>query len=199
MKQDEFWQKIESFLYNYEKTYAPVRWFGEWAGLTKGREGYFVFLRLLFLIGLYVAVFHLFLSSWGRLLSTIIATYLIVDMVVLPTSIAFGGNSPMRPLRVLLFVFLNYLSICTAYGVLYVALCRSSFNIDPDLIDLAYFSCTSMTTLGFGDITPARHTILVKLLASSEVLVGLYFWAVLVGTIIAWTVKEAKSDTSEQC
>ncbi len=79
---------------------------------------------------------------------------------------------------------------------MYITLCRSSLNIDPDLIDLPYFSFTTITALGMGDITPARHTILVRFLVVSEVLIGLYFWAVLVGMIISWTVREAKSGTS---
>ena len=54
----------------------------------------------------------------------------------------------------------------------------------------------TMTTLGIGDVSPARHTMLVKFLVTSEVLIGLYFWAVLVGTIIGWTVSEAKNDKS---
>ena len=115
---------------------------------------------------------------------------------MLPTSYAFGGILPMRPLRALVFVFFNYISISIAFGVLYVTLCRFSFNIDPDLIDLAYFSFTSMTALGMGDIAPARHTILVRFLVVSEVLIGLYFWAVLVGMIISWTIREVKNETS---
>ena len=115
---------------------------------------------------------------------------------MLPTSIAFGGLLPMRPLRALVFLLFNYISICIAFGLLYITLCRSSFNIDPDLIDLAYFSFTTMTALGLGDITPARHTILVRFLVISEVLIGLYFWAVLVGMIIAWTVRETENGTS---
>ena len=117
-------------------------------------------------------------------------------MFMVPTSIAFGRFPPMQPLRGLVFLFFNYISICIAYGVLYITLCRASFNIDPDLIDLAYFSFTTMTALGLGDITPARHTLLVRFLVISEVLIGLYFWAVLVGTIIAWAVRETKSETS---
>ena len=54
-----------------------------------------------------------------------------------------------------------------------------------------------MTTLGIGDISPARYTILVKFLVTSEVLIGLYFWAALVGTIIGWTISEAKNDKSK--
>ena len=116
-------------------------------------------------------------------------------MLMAPTALIFGGLPFMRPLRALVFLFFNYISIGIAFGVLYVTLCRSSFNITPDLVDLAYFSFTTMTTLGIGDLSPARHTILVKFLVTSEVLIGLYFWAVLVGMIIAWTVREAKDDS----
>ena len=155
MEQQEFWQKIESFLRNYDEVYSQARWFGNWGGLTRGREGYFVFLRFVFLAGLYVAAFYLPLSVWSKILLTIIAGYLIVDMFMLPTSIAFSGI-PIRPLRSLVLVFFIYLSICIAFGLLYITLCRSSFNIHPDLIDLLYFSGTTLSTLGLGDIIPAE-------------------------------------------
>jgi hypothetical protein len=196
MEQQEFWQKIELFLRNYEQAYAPVRWFGGWGGLTRGREGYFVFFRFSFLIGLYLTAFYLPSYWWLKILLTTVAGYLIAEMFVLPTSIAFGGILHMRTLRALVFVFFNYISISLAFGVLYVTLCRSSFNIDPDLVDLAYFSFTTMTALGLGDITPVRHTLLVRFLLVSEVLIGLYFWAVLVGTIISSAVRETKDDKS---
>jgi Ion channel len=164
--------------------------------LTRSRRGHFIFLRFVFLVGLYVAAFYLPLYAWSKISLTLIAGFLIADMFTLPTSIAFGGLPPMRPLRALVFVLFNYISISIAFGLLYITLCRSPFNIDPDLIDLVYFSFTTMTTLGISDIAPVRHTILVKFLVISEVLIGLYFWAASVGMIIAWTVREAKSETS---
>ncbi len=194
MEHQEFWQKIESSLRKYEQTYTPMRWFRHWGGLTKSRRGQFIFLRFILLVGLYLAAFYWPLQGWAKVSLTIIAGFLIADMFMLPTSIAFGGLAPMRPLRALVFLLLTYISICIAFGILYVTLCRSSFNIEPDFIDLVYFSFTTMTALGLGDITPARHTILVRFLVVSEVLLGLYFWAVLVGMVIAWTVRETKSE-----
>jgi hypothetical protein len=190
MKQHEFWQKIESGLRNYEGAYSAERWFRDWGGLTRKRKGYFILLRLVFLIGLYVAAFYMPLPAWSKISLSIITTYLIADMFMLPTSYAFGGIPHILPLRALVFVFGNYISICIAYGLLYVILCRSSFNIDPGLVDLAYFSFTTITALGLGDVSPARHTLLVKFLVVSELLIGLYFWAVLVGMIISWNVRE---------
>ncbi len=196
MKYDEFWQILESFLRNYEQAYAPMRWFRHWGGLTKERQGYFIFLRFVFLVGLYVVAFYVPLYAWSKIVLSSIAIYLIGDMFMLPTSYAFGGIPPMRPLRALVFVFFNYVSISIAFGLLYNTFCRSSFSVDPDLIDLAYFSFTTMTALGMGDIAPARHAILVRFLVVSEVLIGLYFWAVLVGMIISLAVREVKSETN---
>src|SRR5574341_306283 len=120
MEHHEFWQKIESFLRNYERTYAPVRWFRHWGGLTKERQGYFIFLRFPFLAGLYVAAFYLPLNAWSKVFLAFIAIYLIADMFMLPTSYAFGGIAQMLPLRALVFVFFNYISISMAFGVLYI-------------------------------------------------------------------------------
>ena len=172
MEHQEFWQKIESSLRNYERAYTPRRWFRHWGGLTSSRRGQFIFLRFIFLVGLYVAAFYLPLYAWSKVFLTLVAIYLIADMFMLPTSYAFGRIPPMRPLRALVFVFFNYISISMAFGLLYITLCRSSFNIDPDLFDLAYFSGTTMTALGMGEISPARHTILVRFLVISEVLIG---------------------------
>ncbi|MGA7577118.1 MAG: ion channel [Desulfobaccales bacterium] len=196
MEQQEFWEKIESFLQKYEEVYGPVRWFGNWGGLTRGREGYYVFFRFIFLIVLYLTAFYVPSYLWLKILLTTMAGYLIVELFLMPSSIAFGGFTFMRPLRALVLVFFNYISIALAFGVLYVTLCRFSFNIDADVIDLAYFSGTTLTTLGLGDIIPARHTVLVRFLVISEVLIGLYFWAVLVGMIISRAIMDVKRETS---
>jgi len=84
--------------------------------LTRGKQGRFVFLRFLILVGLYVAAFYLPLYAWSKISLTCIATYLIADMFMLPSSYAFGSIPPIRPLRALVFVFFNYISICVAFG-----------------------------------------------------------------------------------
>ena len=192
MEHKEFWQKVESVLKDYDLTYAPVRWFGGWAGLTRGREGYFVSLRFIFLISLYLAAFYLPSYSWLGILMTIVAGYSIADMFLLPTSIVFSGTPAMRPLRALTFVFISYISIAIAFGVLYITLCRSSFNITPDIINPVYSSFSIMIMLGTGDMSLTGQAMLVRFMIISEVMLGIYFWAVVVGIIISWTARESK-------
>ena len=192
MEHKDFWQKVESVLKHYELSYAPVRWFGGWGGLTRGREGYFVFFRFIFLISLYLAAFYLPSYSWLGILMTIVAGYSIADMFLLPTSIVFNGTPAMRPLRALTFVFIAYISIAIAFGVLYITLCRSCFNITSEVVDPIYSSFSIMTTLGTGDMSLARQAMLVRFLIISQVMIGIYFWAVLVGIIISWTARESK-------
>jgi len=192
MEHNEFWQKIESFLKDYDLTYAPVRWFGGWGGLTGGREGYFVFFRFIFLIALYLIAFYLPSHPWLGILMTIVAGYSIADMFLIPTSLAFGGIHDMRPLRALVFVLVTYISISIAFGVLYITLCRSSFDIILEIINPIYSSFSIMTTLGTGDMSLARQAMLVRFLIISEVVIGIYFWAVVVGIIISWTARESK-------
>ena len=119
----DFWKKIESFLKDYDLTYAPVRWFGGWGGLTRGREGYFVFLRFIFLISLYLAAFYLPSYSWLGILMTIVAGYSIADMFLLPTSIVFGGTPADEAVTGFDFCFHHvYLDRDGFRGVIYHAL-----------------------------------------------------------------------------
>ena len=141
---------------------------------------------------IYLAAFYLPSYSWLGILMTIVAGYWIADMFLLPTVIAFGGTPAMRPLRALTFVLIAYTSIAIAFGVLYITLCRSCFNITPEIINPIYSSFNIMTTLGTGDMSLARQAMLVRFLIISEVIIGIYFWAVVVGIIISWTARESK-------
>jgi hypothetical protein len=189
----EFWQKIESLLTDYNRSYAPVRWFRGWGGWTVGREGYFVLFRFIFLIALYLAAFSLPPHWWLKIPITVMAGCLTADMFLLPTSLAFGGIHAMRPLRALVFVFITYVSIAVAFGIFYVTLCRSSFHANLGMTDFIYFSFTVITALGTGGMILANQAVLVRFMIVSEVLTGFYFWAVVVGLIISWTGREFKS------
>lgn len=63
-----------------------------------------------------------------------------------------------------------------AWGALIGAGIASLSTLDPDLIDLLYFSMTTYSSLGYGDIVPTGDS---RLLAGVEAVTGL--------VLIAWT------------
>ena len=110
MEQDEPWQKIESFLRNYERAYAPMRWFHHWGGLTRERQGYFVFLRFVFLVGLYATAYYVPLYAWSKMSLSFITIYLIADMFMLPTLPTLLAVSRPCDLYGLWFLFSSIIS-----------------------------------------------------------------------------------------
>ena len=86
-------------------------------------------------------------------------------------------------------------SIYILIGVFWYLLYMLLLMIDPDSftfnlhhtnklsIDMLYFSFTTLTTLGYGDITPTSYT--AKMWAMTEAMVGVMFLAVMIGRLIS--------------
>ena len=86
-------------------------------------------------------------------------------------------------------------SIYILIGVFWYLLYMFLLMIDPDSftfnlqhtnklsIDMLYFSFTTLTTLGYGDITPTSYT--AKMWAMTEAMVGVMFLAVMIGRLIS--------------
>jgi voltage-gated potassium channel len=87
------------------------------------------------------------------------------------------------------------ISIYILIGVFWYLLYMFLLMIDPDSftfnlphtnklsIDMLYFSFTTLTTLGYGDITPTSYT--AKMWAMTEAMVGVMFLAVMIGRLIS--------------
>ena len=87
------------------------------------------------------------------------------------------------------------ISIYILIGVFWYLLYMLLLMIDPDSftfnlqhtnklsIDMLYFSFTTLTTLGYGDITPTSYT--AKMWAMTEAMVGVMFLAVMIGRLIS--------------
>ena len=98
----------------------------------------------------------------------------------------------------------GYLLIGVAFGHFYsLAELRipGSFNgVDPHLskpqshLALTYFSFATLTTVGYGDITPARPT--VRSMAAAEAVIGQFYLAVLVADLVGKRIAQALSRDS---
>jgi len=95
-----------------------------------------------------------------------------------------------------------YLLLGLIWATLYTALVQISpttFNgfeaglWEEDLPDLLYFSFVCLSTLGFGDITPAEPV--ARFLAYIEAVVGQFYIAILVASLVGIRISAHRQDT----
>ena len=87
------------------------------------------------------------------------------------------------------------ISIYVLVGIFWYLLCMFLLMIDPDSfyirnfnpemvsIDMIYFSFTTLTTLGYGDITPVSYT--AKMWSITEAMMGVMFLAVMISRVVS--------------
>lgn len=82
------------------------------------------------------------------------------------------------PAHALTMTFLGYFNVLLCYGLLYLVEAyvtedkfRASLPLWSNAIDAAYFSAVTITTVGYGDLSPERWQ--GKILVTSELFVGL--------------------------
>jgi Ion channel len=79
-----------------------------------------------------------------------------------------------------------------AFHVIYLIAGESSFNNirDANVREFLYFSFTTLTTTGFGDITPGNTY--ARALANLEGLIGLLYPAILIGRLVSMEYESSK-------
>ena len=92
-------------------------------------------------------------------------------------------------LRSLILAVLNYIEIVLIFSAFYKFLPIESFNTPIIGFDLFYFSLVTITTLGYGDIRPCPGSLLAKILITIELILGLTFIIIVLGTIIPNFIK----------
>ena len=186
----KFWLRIELLILDWELRRSPMSWFKDWGGFFRGRAGRYIFLRLFTLICLLWLVTHL-----GGMVVTSICGFvgfvLFMDILMANTSVVFISRFPAHPLRSAVFTIISFFSAAVSFALFY-ALSPNSFRPALGARTALYFSTVTIATVGYGDITP-RLDSLMQLVVISEILVGLYFLAVLFAVISSWA--NARSTT----
>lgn len=182
---NKVWSGAEKFLEDYQTRFSPTKW--KWlTSFFNGREGWYVFLRLAFLLVALITVFSV-PSGWCRKVLTAVSVLLLLDILIYNTSVAIITRQPISSLRSIILTFLSYLSVGISFAVLYAGL-RNDFGPKPlsSAWQALYFSLVTMTTLGYGDITPLSDRYTAQILVILELGVSLYFLVILVGRVIVW-------------
>lgn len=160
---------------------------GIWAGL----------LAVAISVGLTVAFTSTENSTLGALSFTLNAVLLFWAVVLVVIRVA---RQQMVTLTTVLGALLAYALLGFAFASVYAALGVASAGdaLSPEITsqaDYVYFSFVTLTTLGFGDITPVAD--IVKRLVVIEALVGQVFLVVLVARLVALWARPSKERDEE--
>ena len=117
-----------------------------------------------------------------------LVVYLIVTAWVAMHQVLFTGTVDTNKIIGAICVFLLFGMIWDVLYTMFAMMAPDAFNgLAPGLWneilpDLVYFSFVTLTTLGYGDISPAAS--LVRFLAFMEAMVGQFYLAILVASLI---------------
>jgi hypothetical protein len=100
------------------------------------------------------------------------------------TWITFISRSPTNRLRSIVLTLTNIANIGIAFAVLHASQEVGCFRERLTAVSAIYFSFATMMTIGYGDIAPLCDA--ARLLVVFQVMVGLYFLAAIVSTVVQW-------------
>jgi hypothetical protein len=167
--------------------------------------------RKMFVIGMSLVILNIILTAMSLLRPS-----LIIDTLSLLIALAFCSMSLVIALRYVLFdrsMDLNrmigaicvYLLLGISISILNMMVFRfipGSFNgltggsaTEATGIDLIYYSFVTMTTLGYGDITPAGP--LARVIAYLSAIAGQFYIAILVGTLVGMYLSQRNNDDEQ--
>lgn len=182
-KQIRLWETIGTFIRRYEQEWSPAA-----TKLFVYREGWYLLFRFVFL----GAVFMMITTEVNimNILIFILTTYLLLDLLIVNTSVAFVTMQPISNLRSFLLTFFAFTHIIVAFGIFY-KFYGDQFNTTMCNSQLLYFSTITITTLGYGDFVPKKTGTMVQILIIKEVLTGLFF----VTSVLARIISPKKNTT----
>ena len=138
------------------------------------------------------------LSPVGGYLAFFVGSFLGMTLVLLVTRGLRGVWQQLVAMRLLtlrlLSTFVVYLVVMLQFAGLYrlISLHTPSAFSSPlrSTMDAIYFSTVTITTLGYGDISPISQW--ARALATAEALAGIFLIAILIGLVISFSIEEAK-------
>jgi hypothetical protein len=181
-----FWKRVESALNAYSQ-FSAVRILH----LTN-REGVYLFASAIVLIGLtLLAAWPPLASPWSYL-PVALAIYYVIDSILINTKITFISQQPIHRLRSVILTLANIFNVALAYAVFY-ATQRHSFDEPLTALQSIYFSIVTLTTVGYGDISPKMSSASVaQVTIVLELATGLFLLAGVLAIVVSWTQRSEK-------
>lgn len=146
-----------------------------------------------------VTALAVFLSTRISWLAVLFAAFVILDLLAYNTRVAFITQHPQAPLRSVAYGVVGFALIASSFAALFLSLVRNDF--DPQClktVSAIYFSFVTLATLGYGDIHPKVGATAAQFVVVAELLVGLFFLAAVLVTLVAWVDGRPCLPTLEQ-
>lgn len=166
-RQDHLWETIGSLFRRYEQEWSPAA-----TKLFVNREGWYLLLRVAALGALFMMITTE--VNIKNILILFLTIYLLLDLLIVNTSIAFVTMQPISSLRSFLLTLFAFTHIIVVFSIFY-KFYGDQFNTTMCDSHILYFSTITITTLGYGDFVPKKSGTMVQLLVIKEVLTGLFF------------------------
>jgi hypothetical protein len=121
----------------------------------------------------------------GHLVASVVALYLLLDALLVNTSYVFVSGSPVSPVPSALLTMGTYLDLALCFAVPWVWLIRDDRRcaLWERATTATYESLRTLATVG--PESPPQWWV-GKLLVVAELLIGIYFVAVVIATYASW-------------
>lgn len=117
---------------------------------------------------------------------------MLIDLLIVNTSVSFVTKDPINSLRSFLFTFFAFTHVIIAYGIFY-KFNGDQFNFILCNTQALYFSAVTITTLGYGDVLPKLSSAVAQMLVILELLTGLFFITGVLARIITFDKNKQNS------
>jgi hypothetical protein len=172
------WDKVENWLRWYFETGRPVAWPGS---PFRENKGLLVLCELLGLAVINVAVACTPRLAW---VAVPLAIYVAVEILVANTVIVFLTGGAISPLRSAVLTLLGYFNLSQSFATGWILLsCDETDSVISRVVTAVYQSVRILATAG-----PATEiaTLGQKILATAEMLIGIYFLVVIFAIYASW-------------
>lgn len=191
----KMWLRWERKLLRFQTRFSP---FGQLRRLWPRMEaGAYIFISTMFLLVI-IPVWPLlsalspYVSRPLSALLLVLAIWGFIDIFVTNISITFTSRFPANPIRSVVYSLVGYIQIALSFAFFYVALGSDSFGKEVGAVASIFYSFGTIATVGHGDLSPTTH--LARLLVVLELILGLFFVAIILAQVAGWATKSRREE-----
>jgi Ion channel len=184
------WLRLEHKLLNVRTWFSPLPWLRRlW---PKMEVGAYIIVSIAFLLVAILAWPQLsalpgVVGCPAKAIVLVLIAWRFADILLANTSITFTSRFPAHPIRSVLYSVLGYVQIALSFALFFLALGPRHFAETVSPAASIFYSFTTIATVGYGDLKPT--TVFARLLVILELLVGLFFVAIILAQVAGWATR----------